>query len=326
MQRSRSSSTGPQPSRTARGPGRSTVEPVRSGHPRSAEPADLGQVRGHRRQRPRVATAARSRRADGRAFAKQFKYHVRAHDRRQHLRRPGDGRGLPARSSRSRISELLDEGVQVLCRRSATTTIRGRCTTRRSTWTGERYYTFAPPEDPADAPGDQRRVLRPRLDQSGSRADAMARRAARRVGCGLEDLLLPSSAVHVGPVSPTSAALTVGARAALHRGTASTRCSPGHEHIYQRSRLQNGIQYFVIGRRRLAAARRCARRRRSSRAPTTTDYHFMLVEIDDDVLHFQAISRTGETVDAGRCYRAHVRSRGRRRTRRTVGDLRATWP
>jgi hypothetical protein len=29
------------------------------------------------------------------------------------------------------------------------------------------------------------------------------------------------------------------------------------------------------------------------------DYHFMLVEIDGDDLHFQAISRTGRTVDAG---------------------------
>jgi hypothetical protein len=30
-----------------------------------------------------------------------------------------------------------------------------------------------------------------------------------------------------------------------------------------------------------------------------TDYHFMLMEISGDELYFQAISRTGETVDAG---------------------------
>ena len=29
------------------------------------------------------------------------------------------------------------------------------------------------------------------------------------------------------------------------------------------------------------------------------DYHFMLVEIEDDALHFQAISRRGATIDAG---------------------------
>ena len=33
------------------------------------------------------------------------------------------------------------------------------------------------------------------------------------------------------------------------------------------------------------------------------NYHFMLVEIDGDVLHFQAISRTGATIDAGRLRR-----------------------
>jgi len=30
-----------------------------------------------------------------------------------------------------------------------------------------------------------------------------------------------------------------------------------------------------------------------------TDYHFLLVEIERDVMSFQAISRKGETVDAG---------------------------
>jgi hypothetical protein len=29
------------------------------------------------------------------------------------------------------------------------------------------------------------------------------------------------------------------------------------------------------------------------------DYHFMLVEIDGRELHFQTITRTGKTVDAG---------------------------
>jgi hypothetical protein len=34
-----------------------------------------------------------------------------------------------------------------------------------------------------------------------------------------------------------------------------------------------------------------------------TDYHFMLIEIDRESLHFQAISRTGETIDAGTLYK-----------------------
>jgi predicted phosphodiesterase len=72
----------------------------------------------------------------------------------------------------------------------------------------------------------------------------------------------------------------------------------GHEHIYQRSTLQGGIQYFVSGG--------AGSLRRSDGVPTSYiartyagDYHFMLVEIVDDELHFQAISRTGHTIDAG---------------------------
>jgi predicted phosphodiesterase len=72
----------------------------------------------------------------------------------------------------------------------------------------------------------------------------------------------------------------------------------GHEHIYQRSELQNGIQYFVSG------AAGSLRLGDGVAAPYIarsydTDYHFMLVEIDGDDLHFQAISRSGETIDAG---------------------------
>jgi hypothetical protein len=39
-----------------------------------------------------------------------------------------------------------------------------------------------------------------------------------------------------------------------------------------------------------------------------TDYHFMLVEIERDVLSFQAISRTGATVDAGALHRRRATS------------------
>ena len=72
----------------------------------------------------------------------------------------------------------------------------------------------------------------------------------------------------------------------------------GHEHIYQRSTLQNGIQYFVSGG---AGSLRSGDGVRTSYIASTFsgDYHFMLVEIERDELHFQAISRTGQTIDAG---------------------------
>ena len=75
----------------------------------------------------------------------------------------------------------------------------------------------------------------------------------------------------------------------------------GHEHIYQRSRLQNGVQYFVsggAGSLRLGDGVPAPYVARSF----DSDYHFMLMEVEGDDLHFQAIARTGETIDAGTLY------------------------
>jgi hypothetical protein len=36
------------------------------------------------------------------------------------------------------------------------------------------------------------------------------------------------------------------------------------------------------------------------------DYHFMLAEIDGEALHFQAIARTGDTIDAGVLQRRRI--------------------
>ena len=75
----------------------------------------------------------------------------------------------------------------------------------------------------------------------------------------------------------------------------------GHEHIYQRSALRQGIQYFVSG---AAGSLRPGDGAPSASIATSfdDDYHFMLIEIDDDRLHFQAISRGGRTIDAGTLY------------------------
>ncbi len=76
----------------------------------------------------------------------------------------------------------------------------------------------------------------------------------------------------------------------------------GHEHIYQRTTLQSGIQYFVSGG---AGSLRPGDGRPAPYIARTysADYHFMLVEIEGEVLHFQAISRSGATIDAGRLRR-----------------------
>ena len=72
----------------------------------------------------------------------------------------------------------------------------------------------------------------------------------------------------------------------------------GHEHFYERVKPQHGITYFISG------GAGSLRKGDINPSPLTargfdTDYHFMMMEVSGDTLYFQAISRTGETVDAG---------------------------
>jgi hypothetical protein len=72
----------------------------------------------------------------------------------------------------------------------------------------------------------------------------------------------------------------------------------GHEHFYERTHPQLGITYFVSGAAgslRLNDIRPSAITARGF----DTDYSFMLFEIAGDELFYQAISRTGHSVDAG---------------------------
>ena len=76
----------------------------------------------------------------------------------------------------------------------------------------------------------------------------------------------------------------------------------GHEHFYQRIKPQMGITHFVSGA--------AGQLRRGDLRPSTLtaagfdrDRSFMLVEIADQAMTFQAISRTGVTVDRGNILR-----------------------
>jgi hypothetical protein len=72
----------------------------------------------------------------------------------------------------------------------------------------------------------------------------------------------------------------------------------GHEHFYERIKPQNGIYYFISG---------CAGKLRKGDIRKTDltakgyddDNSFMLVEIAGDQLHFQTITRAGQTIDSG---------------------------
>ena len=73
----------------------------------------------------------------------------------------------------------------------------------------------------------------------------------------------------------------------------------GHDHFYERIKPQKGIYYFVSG-----AAGKLRSGDIKDGSPLTAkgydrDLSFMLIEVDGKQMHFQAISRTGETIDSG---------------------------
>ncbi|HWT03360.1 MAG TPA: metallophosphoesterase [Pyrinomonadaceae bacterium] len=73
----------------------------------------------------------------------------------------------------------------------------------------------------------------------------------------------------------------------------------GHEHFYERIKPQKGIYYFISG-----AGGKLRSGDVKDNSPLTEkaydkDMSFMILEIAGDEMHFQVISRTGETVDSG---------------------------
>jgi predicted phosphodiesterase len=162
---------------------------------------------------------------------------------------------------------------------------------------GQRYYSFAPPEDPLTR-------LATRVEFFGLDSTNMDRAQL----AWLDERLSASNAtwkvVFLHHPLYTSGRYRNAAR--VHRWALEpilTRRGvrlvlSGHEHIYQRAELQQGVLYFVSG------GAGSLRRGDGVAAPFIArsydeDYHFMLIEIENDELHFQAISRAGETIDAG---------------------------
>jgi 3',5'-cyclic AMP phosphodiesterase CpdA len=81
----------------------------------------------------------------------------------------------------------------------------------------------------------------------------------------------------------------------------------GHDHVYERFKPQRGITYFVCG-----SSGKLRRGDLGARSPQTAagfdqDLAFMVVEIKDDVMRFQAISRTDAIVDSGALHRVAPR-------------------
>jgi hypothetical protein len=72
----------------------------------------------------------------------------------------------------------------------------------------------------------------------------------------------------------------------------------GHEHFYQRVKPQHGVTYFVSGAGG-QLRRGDLRKADFTAAGYDQDLSFMLVEIADKEMTFQAVTRTGRTVDKG---------------------------
>ncbi|HKY42611.1 MAG TPA: metallophosphoesterase [Pyrinomonadaceae bacterium] len=73
----------------------------------------------------------------------------------------------------------------------------------------------------------------------------------------------------------------------------------GHEHFYERIKPQQGIYYFISG-----SGGKLRKGDVKQGSPLTDkafdkDMSFMLLEIDDNQMHYQVVSRSGETVDSG---------------------------
>jgi hypothetical protein len=73
----------------------------------------------------------------------------------------------------------------------------------------------------------------------------------------------------------------------------------GHDHVYERIKPQKGIYYFVSGAGGQLRSGDVKERSPLTEKSFDRDMHFMLWEADGNELYFQAISRTGETVDSG---------------------------
>jgi predicted MPP superfamily phosphohydrolase len=73
----------------------------------------------------------------------------------------------------------------------------------------------------------------------------------------------------------------------------------GHDHIYERTKPQQGIQYFVSGAGGKVRRGDVDRGSGLSAASFDDDNHFMVIELDDNQVSFEAISETGVVVDNG---------------------------
>lgn len=77
----------------------------------------------------------------------------------------------------------------------------------------------------------------------------------------------------------------------------------GHDHVYERVKPQRGVAYFVCGSSGQLRRGNLDQHSALTAAGFDQDEAFMEIEIDGDLMHFEAISRTDAVVDSGAIHR-----------------------
>jgi predicted phosphodiesterase len=162
---------------------------------------------------------------------------------------------------------------------------------------GHRYYTFEPPGPTMARVTDAVRVFA--IDSTSLDADQLQwlERELRRSRARWK-LCMLHHPLYTGGRYGKGAYLTRWKLEALLVDTGVDVVLSGHEHLYQRTLPQQGIVHFISG---AAGSLREGDAREGGLVARAydRDYHFMLIEIAGEALHWQAITRTGRTIDAG---------------------------
>jgi predicted MPP superfamily phosphohydrolase len=73
----------------------------------------------------------------------------------------------------------------------------------------------------------------------------------------------------------------------------------GHDHIYERTKPQQGVQYFVTGAGGKTRRGEIDLKSEIRAVSYDEDNHFMMIEVDEQEVGFKAISEKGDVVDSG---------------------------
>jgi hypothetical protein len=73
----------------------------------------------------------------------------------------------------------------------------------------------------------------------------------------------------------------------------------GHDHVYERTKLQKGIQHFITGAGGMMRRGDIDLKSPIRAASYDADNSFMVVEVDENEISFKSVSEKGDVVDSG---------------------------